>query len=278
MELVYKYLPPERETFLSDGLLRMTQPGDLNDPFECLSFYPDIDPIKEIEDCVARHGSPMIESSTRDLDTLIQVNVGSQIALIKASNPSAKAKAVRKYCEDFFLPGPNGSIGIVSFSRRWTSSTMWAHYAQKHSGYCVGFDRNHRSLQYSHWKMQTGSMRDVKYIAERPVYNMKDQQPSLDEILFRKSADWEYEKEFRIVYALKDCDTNLPPPADSLTQLPLYFKHFDPASIKEVMLGYTVKENIRDSVLVFAKTHQIPAFRMQLSSTTSFDMEREQIA
>jgi hypothetical protein len=278
MELVYKYLPPERETFLSDGLLRMTQPGDLNDPFECLSFYPDIDPVRQIEDCVASHGSPRIESSTRELDTLIQVNVGSQIALIKASNPSAKAKAVRKYCEDFFLPGPNGSIGIVSFSRRWTSSTMWAHYAQKHSGYCVGVDRNHKSFHYAHPKMPTGSMRDVDYIAERPVYNMEDKQPSLDEILFTKSTDWEYEQEFRIAYALTDCDKKDGPPANSPTQSPLHLKRFDAAAVKEIMLGYNANEKLRDSVLAFAKTHHIPAFRMQLSSTTSFAMEREPIA
>ncbi len=44
------------------------------------------------------------------------------------------------------------------------------------------------------------------------------------------------------------------------------------------MLGYTAKDNLRDSVLAFAKTHHIPAFRMQLSSTTSFALEREPIA
>lgn len=277
MELVYKYLPPERETFLSDGLLRMTQPGDLNDPFECLSFCPDTNPIKEVEEAAVRLRSPVIYSSKPNLDYLARLNVGIQIELEKASHPSARRIKGLEYLAQF-IEGPNRDIGIVSFSKCWNSSAMWAHYAQKHIGYCVGFDRNHRSLQYSHWKMQTGSMRDVKYIAERPVYNMKDQQPSLDEILFRKSADWEYEKEFRIVYALKNCDMELPAPADSLTQLPLYFKRFDIAAIKEIMLGYAAKESISDNVLAFAKTHHIPAFRMQLSSTTSFDMEREPIA
>ena len=277
MELVYKYLPPERETFLADGLLRMTQPGDLNDPFECLSFCPDIDPVKEVEEAAVRLRSPVIYSSKPDLDYLARLNVGIQIELEKASHPSAKRIKVLEYLTQF-IEGPNRDIGIVSFSKCWNSSAMWAHYAQKYGGYCVGFDRNHRSLQYSHLKMPTGSMRDVDYISKRPVYNMKDQRPSLDEILFRKSADWEYEQEFRIAYALKDCDTKLPPPADSLTQLPLCFKRFDIAAIKEIMLGYTAKDNIRNSVLAFAKSHRIPAFRMQLSSTTSFAMEREPLA
>ncbi|HEU0123960.1 MAG TPA: hypothetical protein VFQ91_25740 [Bryobacteraceae bacterium] len=32
----YNYLPPERVSFLADGLLRFSQPDALNDPFECI--------------------------------------------------------------------------------------------------------------------------------------------------------------------------------------------------------------------------------------------------
>jgi hypothetical protein len=37
-EIIYKFLPSDRLSYLEDELLRITQPGDLNDPFECLPF------------------------------------------------------------------------------------------------------------------------------------------------------------------------------------------------------------------------------------------------
>lgn len=41
--IIYKYLPIERLSYLEDELLRITQPSDLNDPFECLPSPPSIE-------------------------------------------------------------------------------------------------------------------------------------------------------------------------------------------------------------------------------------------
>jgi len=41
MSFIYKYIPPERKTYLSDSLLRFTPPSALNDPFECLPGITD---------------------------------------------------------------------------------------------------------------------------------------------------------------------------------------------------------------------------------------------
>jgi len=41
---------------------------------------------------------------------------------------------------------------------------------------------------------------------------------------------------------------------------------------------YNAKPDVCESVLEFAKAYQIPAFRMQISSSTSFAMEREPIS
>jgi len=38
--IYYKYLTIERTTYLKDKLLRFTQPGDLNNPFECRPQIP----------------------------------------------------------------------------------------------------------------------------------------------------------------------------------------------------------------------------------------------
>ena len=49
MSPVYKYLPPDRKTYLDDELLRFTQPGALNDPFECIPIVPKVDPEKFVQ-------------------------------------------------------------------------------------------------------------------------------------------------------------------------------------------------------------------------------------
>src|SRR5438105_1260976 len=55
MPILYKYLPPERITFLNDELLRFTQPGDLNDPFECIPTISKVDLMAVISGAVERN-------------------------------------------------------------------------------------------------------------------------------------------------------------------------------------------------------------------------------
>ena len=62
MNLYYKYLPPERLSYLDDELLRYTQPIDLNDPFECLPKKPSEkefkDVIKKVFELLNKKGIP----------------------------------------------------------------------------------------------------------------------------------------------------------------------------------------------------------------------------
>jgi len=34
----------------------------------------------------------------------------------------------------------NESKGLICFSKSWSSPLMWGHYAEKHTGICLGFD------------------------------------------------------------------------------------------------------------------------------------------
>ena len=34
------------------------------------------------------------------------------------------------------------NLGLLCFSRSWTNPLLWAHYADKHRGICLGFDLN----------------------------------------------------------------------------------------------------------------------------------------
>ena len=109
--------------------------------------------------------------------------------------------------------------GLVCFSETWRRPLMWAHYAANHTGVCLGFDvpddRVHR----------------VKYVPKRedppPPAEMLTQKFAQD-LFLRKFSHWKYEKEYRAVVTLGECqkDGNL------------YFVSFsDELALRRVIVG-----------------------------------------
>jgi hypothetical protein len=95
-----------------------------------------------------------------------------------------------------------GKKGILCFSDNWQSPVMWAHYADKHKGVCLGFDigeLNGEPLAYP-----------VSYSAERLQFQIDQEKDLLgiDEryvraLLYTKAQQWSYEREYRIVANLE---------------------------------------------------------------------------
>ena len=73
--------------------------------------------------------------------------------------------------------------GLVSFSLNWTSPLLWAHYAEKHTGICLGFD------------LSDGDVRKVRYVEDRPPFPCEVNEQVAMEWILTKSADWRYESE-----------------------------------------------------------------------------------
>lgn len=95
-----------------------------------------------------------------------------------------------------------GKKGILCFSDNWQSPVMWAHYADKHKGVCLGFDigeLNGEPLAHP-----------VSYAPERLPFQL-DQEKDLmgiDEryvraLLYTKAQQWSYEREYRVVANLE---------------------------------------------------------------------------
>ena len=105
---------------------------------------------------------------------------------------------------------------------------------------------------------------------------MEGEKPGGHTVLFCKSEDWRYEHEVRVVYSQNDATTCLP--GSSNRKFPIHLKRFPIKAVKEIILGYNASAHLRQQVLAFAKSHEIQAFKTQLSKTPDFAMEREQIA
>lgn len=108
--------------------------------------------------------------------------------------------------------------GLLCFSRNWSSPLLWAHYADKHKGICLGFD----------WTGTTETLAPVDYRKSRLPRPKELNENVARQSLFTKSVDWKYEKEVR-VYAQRDEEEN-----------GNYFARFDDNNLKlcEVIVGH----------------------------------------
>ena len=115
--------------------------------------------------------------------------------------------------------------GIICFSDNWKSPLMWAHYADKHNGVCLGFDlvQDHMQLVYP-----------VSYSPDRLLRTLDHSKALLGideafiyDCLTTKFRDWSYEREFRVFADLTDQEAN-----------GLYYVDFGHAlRLKEVIVG-----------------------------------------
>ena len=107
------------------------------------------------------------------------------------------------------------SKGILCFSKSWQHPMLWAHYADKHRGICLGFDVNAEKIEF------------VSYINSRfPKPNNPLNESFVKKLLLTKFAHWSYEDEYRIYVSLKEQENGY------------YFAQFsEELSLKQVIVG-----------------------------------------
>src|SRR5262245_41537042 len=81
----------------------------------------------------------------------------------------------------------NSRHGVLCFCREWSNAVMWSHYADRHKGICLGFD------------IPDGKVQEVAYATDRLqlVTSKPLDESVLKALLYTKSKDWSYEKEWR---------------------------------------------------------------------------------
>lgn len=118
------------------------------------------------------------------------------------------------------------SVVILSMSSRWDSLLMWAHYAQSHEGFVVGFDTEHPSIRQGQFR----HLGEVQYVEARPIRKLYEQ--IMNELLLTKSIEWQYDKEWRFLDSTFEAD------ADPPTKAPHCWPfRFDPQAVSEVIVG-----------------------------------------
>jgi hypothetical protein len=273
MNTVYKYLDASRITYFEDEYLRFTQPSDLNDPYECIPLIKDDFVRKEILDIdtnIYQELQRVPGFSRHDRRHLKQIKPDS--SQIKQSEINEYRERLLSEIREY----GDTCVGIFSVSRKWNNSLMWAHYTKSHKGFCIGFDRNHEFFT-THYENQNLRLplTPVEYKTERFTVDLALSNNSWQRavgILTRKSIDWEYEQEERIVSSFK---------LDHITKsnnhgLPINLFKVPHDAINEIVTGINASQSLQDLIGTFCKKRKIKLYKCKLSKN-SYDFERDEI-
>lgn len=271
--MLYKYLPLNRISYFSDQLLRSTQPGALNDPFECTSIPPSID--EAISLCKNSHKEFMENHSNKFNNQKLSPEevLNAEISkIVNNQRPNYLDYLVQ--CQSKRI---NSQFGIISFSRRWNSSLMWAHYCDSHQGFCVGFNEDHPFFytdinSFISGKRVTVQVEYSDFRIKIPVeINDNSFFDNSWRILGLKSKDWKYENEVRTITLLSDCTTKI-----SNSPFDIYLTTVPHNAIREILVGVYTPEDQLEFIKNFAKINNIELFRIK-KSDTRFAFDRDNI-
>lgn len=198
--MLYKYFPLARRDVIENGLLRFTQPGDFNDPFE---LHPSFDLMSKADIATLPQApenpnmrvltpqalQPMITAVLPGLTTVMQEHSGMEGAFSLNNNRLAQATFDSKF-------------GVLCLTESPDSLLMWAHYADSHKGFVLQFDEHHDFFAPTTVDGQAFELTKIEYTDKRPVLSYSTiNSPS---VYYRKSPEWSYEREWRLIKPLKD--------------------------------------------------------------------------
>lgn len=258
-EILYKYYSDESKYAISNlkkNLITFTPVESLNDPFEGYGYYS-INLSKEEE----KYWDSI---NAKDTPGYISNDI------------------IERYKEviDF-------NYRVFSLTKTYDNPLLWAHYANSHKGFCVGYNKN--SILSTDSRLNFGNI-----LYQEQLFNIEDinSEDELYKILLVKSRHWKYEKEWRAIYKINqndviernvDCYTCknfncnediaiLNPNHLGTLISPKYINRQCQPSV--IYLGILTNSSIREELITMAKEKKIPVYQIiQKKNTFDFDIK-----
>lgn len=113
------------------------------------------------------------------------------------------------------------SFGVACFTKTYDNPLMWSHYAGNHKGFCIEYSA--RQMDLAQPKNAIFSQFHVQYVSELPEICLSEALFAPHQVLGRmlctKSADWAYEKEWRLVHFEKKAQLETLPKGMEISSL-----------------------------------------------------------
>lgn len=173
-------------------------------------------------------------------------------------------------------------IFICSFSEKYDSVLMWAHYTNNHSGFCIEYDLSHLPLVHNFRNLlypviYDSEIFDISDFLEGDKNGSEYSNLYMLQAIIRKSLDWAYEHEWRVIFpfgTLKKSQ-NIPTPKPSGILLGSNFfkalKTTKNNSVKEANIDLALK------LTSYCEIEKIP-FEITKISSKEFLIERQSIS
>ena len=233
----YRDISVRTEEIIIKKKVWLAKPDTLNDPFECvIPKFTNEQLQKHEEEIMGNQLSGFVWQASSDLKNgkmffnLKGKEIKNLLKRIKnAKDIQRKYKIANNFFKEIGATGfssPKGqvkslnslldNVGIFSLSENPLSKLMWSHYSSNHEGLAFGFEANQGSdldneeyfqpINYSdkplNLDLSKGVMNGVTYyqdesgqLRSKAYVQIKDQQ--VQKILFTKTKEWAYEKEWR---------------------------------------------------------------------------------
>lgn len=146
----------------------------------------------------------------------------------------------------------HSQTGLLCFAGDWSEPVIWSHYAEKHTGICLGFDVSRNSIQ----KVSYRDKRILTALSPEPSPEKLSAELQA-QLLCTKSAGWEYEDEYRQFVRLEDAQAVGP-------------LHFWPIGneiqLREVILGALCEASLEEVRRLTTKYHNdVVVFQSRLA-------------
>ena len=241
--MLYKYLPPARIDCIQNCLIRFTQYGDFNDPFE---LNPNIDKLaeeNEIRELAGRDFVKLVEEEYGK-NPIISAFISKEAFINLALTQEESVKNVVVGIEPYvvrLLPGilqktANSLLGALSLSEIYDHELMWSHYAEEHKGYVIGFDSSHPFFNQKKSPVdELRHLRKIDYRDKPPVINLMNTNGS--ELFLVKSSKWKYEVEWRMLLPLSDSAELI-----DKDPYPIHLFKFPAKAVERIVLGAKISD------------------------------------
>lgn len=278
--ILYKYLHPDRLDVLRDRTIRFTQPGDFNDPFE---FRCQIEAAASGDDLrayVEDNFEMLVDQELARYGALTRLVTGANVRELLVNQKAMLLELLFRLLQPDVLPrvAPaidrflNLNMGVLCLSEVRDSILMWGHYADNHRGLVVGFDSAHPFFSRRRNECdEFGFLRQVTYQLNRPRVSLTD---TTSPAWFQtKSADWEYEKEWRIVRPLSEAEHRI-----DKNPYPVCLFEFPPDAVREIVVGMRTAPSLIEEIRSMAGTFSGAAVLKARESPHTYGLLIEQIS
>ncbi len=273
---------------LCEQTLWFDSPLNMNDPYDSRHTYESVIESLEFNEDIY---NMILKYKEANIDTTIknQVRNLSPIELCIEAFPNNPAF---KIMEEIFrdrhkemLKATNKNllknIVICSFSESYSPILMWTHYTKNHTGFCIEYNLKNlnpenpfkNSIYPIIYDQDLFDITDFLKINSKEIKNHLYMLQSI----FRKSHDWSYEEEWRVVHPFG----TVPSPRSLRTPEPSsillgsrFFKQFENISSDQTT---NIAFELATKLIKHSEKLMIPLYLMHHSSS-KFEMEKTEIS